>query len=125
MIYGPETRRYFQFSQDSLPPYHQYYLRKIVDLLRQERVPLTFLNIPQFSERKNVGVTERENWPATLQVDVPLVGIAPAELFTGLSDDQIRFMYYDEHMNVNGSEFFTRAVAPAILKIYAAQTENK
>ena len=39
--------------------------------------------------------------------------------FRDLDDDTVRLLYYNQHLNVNGSRFFTQAVLPAISKVFA------
>ncbi len=118
LIYSPDTREQYEFINDEITLYQYHYIQKLAEMLESRQIPLIMVNIPQHSERHNTKIIERRNWSESLNMDIPLVGIPPATLFAGLSDEEIKRLYYDEHTNVNGSEFFTRAVLPAILKIY-------
>ena len=44
--------------------------------------------------------------------------IRPNELFESMSDDSIKYFYYDEHLNSNGNEYFTASIFPAIAEFY-------
>jgi hypothetical protein len=124
LVYSSDTRDNFQFTGVNLPPYHQFYLIKIVELLKRYRSPLAMINIPQYSEHSSQKVLEENFWPAILGCDVPLIGVPPAALYGGLNEDQIRKLHYNEHMNKNGSEFFTRTVMPAILETYVKYAQD-
>ncbi len=118
MIYSPAVQDRFEFTNAEIAPYQNYCLQKLVELLKEKRVPLAMINIPQHSESRNQKTVERKNWAQVFDMDIPLVGVQPAILFDGLNDEQVKLLYYNEHLNINGNEFFTRVVLPAILEIY-------
>jgi hypothetical protein len=118
LIYSPATQDQFQFTNDEITFYQNHYLKKLVELLKREQVSLAMVNIPQYSEKESVKVIERIDWSKSFGVDVPLIGIPPATLFGGLSEEDIKKLHYNEHMNKNGNEFFTRTILPAILEVY-------
>ena len=67
-------------------------------------------------------IQEREFWPDVLHADVTMMGIPPATLFAGLTDDDVRKLYYNPtHLNKNGQEYFTQIITPRLLEIYADQ----
>jgi hypothetical protein len=51
-----------------------------------------------------------------------MIGIPPATLFTGLTDEEIRKLYSDPvHLNENGQIFFTTVMTPILLKLYESK----
>ncbi len=119
MIYSPRTKDQFDFTKDEIPFYQNLFLEKLVETCGQEQIPLVILNIPQHTERHSRRVIERKEWTNSLKSDVSLVGVPPAVLFAGLSEEEIdRLRFDDAHFNANGSEFFTRTILPAILEVY-------
>jgi hypothetical protein len=119
MIFSDRNKGRFHFTNDEIPFYQNLFLLKLVELCRRKQVPLAMLNIPQSPERYSDKVLELKNWKASFGEDVPIIGIPPAVLFAGLSDDDLDKLRFDDaHLNANGSEFFTRAVVPAILEVY-------
>lgn len=118
LTYSPATREQFEFTNERIPFYQNHYLKKLVELLKSKQVPLMMINVPQHTERRNAKAIEIQNWSETLGFEVPLIGIPPATLFAGLSEEEIKRLYYNEHMNINGNGFFTRAILPGILEVY-------
>ena len=119
MILSRRNPEQFRSVHDEVPFYQKLFLEQIVDLCRRKQVALVMLNIPQHAERHSDQVLERMDWKASFGDDVPVIGIPPTLLFSGLSEmDQERLRFDDAHFNANGSEFFTRAVLPAILEVY-------
>lgn len=119
LVYSSSTADRFEFLNDPIGDYQEHYFEKIIELLRAENVPIMIINIPQYTERHSSRIFERENWNTKFQTPIPLVGIQPSVLFSGLSDEEIELLYFDDsHFNVNGNEYFTAAILPGILKAY-------
>ena len=109
----------FNFNGDPLGPYHQHWAREIGNLARQYNVPFAMIHIPEDVEKGSTRITERMYWPAVIGLpDAPIIGVPSATLFRDTPADQIQNYYYDQHFNDNGKEFYTRAVAPAVLYLY-------
>ena len=65
-------------------------------------------------------VEEYSDWEKAFGVPLDLVGVPGATLFAGMSNDDIGQLYFDRlHFNVNGRQFFTRVITPALLELYA------
>jgi len=80
------------------------------------------VHIPTFNERHSTVVSMPVFWPDALQAEVTMIGIPPATLFKGLSDDEIRQLYSNPlHLNQNGQDYFTALMTPNLLKIYESQ----
>jgi len=55
--------------------------------------------------------------------DWPVIGISMTQLFKGMSFDEMKDFYSNEsHLNVVGAKVFTRAMMPAVLKLYDQAT---
>ncbi|MBI5772286.1 MAG: hypothetical protein HZA89_00915 [Verrucomicrobia bacterium] len=118
MIYRDATRSSFRFYQEPMPPYQMHFVRLIGQLLRETKVPVAILHIPHACERKVDAVEERLNWPELLGVSALLIGVPPARLFAGLGDEEIKRLYSSDHLNDNGNAYFTRAVTPALVRVF-------
>jgi hypothetical protein len=119
LIFSGDTAGNFQFTDDDLPTYQENYLRELISLLKKENVPLSIINVPQYNERSNTKVFERFNWTTKFGENIPLIGIAPAQLFQDLTPDEVERLHCDPyHFNANGNAYFTHAVLPAIIQVY-------
>lgn len=119
MIYLTARPGRFEFSNTLIPRHQDRYLEELVKMLKSENVPLAMINLPGYKERHESKVSEWQDWSKRFGRETPIIGIPPSILFAGLSEDEIERLYCDtEHFNINGNEFFTRAVLPAILKVY-------
>jgi hypothetical protein len=118
-VYSPETKTNFDFSSAGLPPMQLHFVQKFAALAQEKGCKLVVLHAPFFDERHSPVITEPVFWPDALPADVTMMGIPPATLFRGLTDDQVRKLYSDPiHLNQNGEKYFTRVVTPALLKVY-------
>ncbi len=121
-IYSRETKAPFAFSSAGLPPMQLYFARKLAALARQHGCRLVVVHIPTFDERRSPVISMPAFWPDALRADVTMIGIPPATLFKGLSDDEIRRLYANPlHLNKNGQDYFTALMTPNLLKIYESQ----
>ena len=47
------------------------------------------------------------------------MGIPPAVLFRGMSDDTVQGLYADPvHLDATGQAYFTRVITPMLLQVY-------
>jgi hypothetical protein len=117
-IYSAATSAHFRFTETAIPLYQRVFLERIATLAKEHDTTLVFLDIPTFTERKNQTSSEQLCWPRELPGRVRVVGVSPADLFAGLSDNQVQRLYFDEgHFNANGQRFFTEAVASALIQV--------
>ncbi len=121
-IYSDLTKTNFQFPQEPPKPMQVVFLRKVAKLAREHHVKLVYLNFPWSTEMRSATVNPNAFWPDVLQQDCPMVGMPPAKLFAGLSDEEVLKLYWEyRHLNENGQKFFTPVVTPALVQLY----ENK
>lgn len=119
LIYSPSTEDDFRFTNEELPPHQDHYLTEFMRLLRERDIPLAVLNVPQYSERSNDKAVERFDWSAKFGSHVPLIGVSPKTLFAGLDESEVELLHCDrEHFNLNGNEYFTRSIIPALLTVH-------
>ncbi len=114
----------FQFNGPPVPSWQLHFARKFAALAQEHGVKLVMLHMPVIKEKENetAFVNERENWPKVLQADITMVGVPPAVFFKGMSDDNARQIFDDiVHLNKNGQDYFTHALTPRLLEIYATQ----
>jgi hypothetical protein len=74
--------------------------------------------LPLYDLRALNVIEDREYWPSYTKDRLTMIGVPNAKLFGGLTGEQITRLYYDNHLNANGMDYFTRAVLPGILKAY-------
>jgi hypothetical protein len=117
-IYSTANSARFGFTETAIPLYQRVFLERVAALAKEHDTTLVFLDIPTFTERRNQTSSEHLCWPRELPGRVRVVGVAPAALFSGLSDAQVQRLYFDEgHFNANGQRFFTAAVARALIQV--------
>lgn len=117
MIHGQGGAGKFRFLDRRPNDYQWRFLQRLAALLRQHKVQVIFLNTPMPEERANEFVQERLRWMDIFGPDTRVVGVAPARLFAGMSEEDLYLHYYDQHLNRNGREYFTKAILPALLSI--------
>lgn len=118
MVYEQGGAGKFQFLNRRPNDYQWRFLQRLAALLRQHRVQVIFLNTPMPEERANDFVRERLPWMTIFGPGTRVVGVPPAQLFAGMSEQDFYRHYYDQHLNRNGREYFTKAILPALLAIY-------
>ncbi len=118
MIYSERIANTYRFSQRPIVPYKRHILTEMVNLARIYGVSLAHVQIPRYRDWQSEFIDERFIWSEYFGADIPMIGIPPAKLFRGFSAEDVEKLYYNEHLNKNGREFFTRAALPAILRIY-------
>jgi hypothetical protein len=122
-VLSPDTGTNFLFfDYGRLPLYTQlHFIRKLNELTSQHDCKLVVVHIPTFEERRATYVSMFEALPRLLP-EATVIGIPPATLFDGMSDDEIRKLYSDSvHLNENGQRFFTTMMMPTLLKLYESQ----
>jgi hypothetical protein len=121
-VYGPQTKAQFTFSDAGLPQVQLYFARKLAAVAKAHGCKLVVVHIPTFVERRSTVVSMPILWPGALGTDVAVMGIPPATMFKGMSDDDIRKLYSNPlHLNQNGQDYFTALMAPNLVKIYESQ----
>lgn len=119
LIYSSTTKANFRFKDEQLSIHQNHYLEKLIELLKEKEVPLVMLNVPQHSEKNSDKAIELQDWSKRFGMGIPLIGIPPTVLFKGLSEKEVEKLHSDrEHFNMNGNEYFTRTILPAILEVY-------
>jgi hypothetical protein len=118
MIYSAETKDRWSYEGGSLFPYAENFDRKLVALAAEHHIPLVALSVPLQSRAEHRQIMELTNWSTYFGVPIRMVGVPPAELFAGLSADEIKKLYWNDHFNANGSRYFTKAIMPALLQLY-------
>jgi len=119
-LYSSTSKDQFQFTGPPTPAAHLHFAKKLAALAQANGVKLVWLHIPKANEPRTSTVPERECWPEILPGGVTLMGIPPATLWAGLSDEDVFKLFYNNaHLNKNGQEYFTRGITPALLELYA------
>jgi hypothetical protein len=132
-IFSAASPGSFQFANEPLPAWQKHFSKKFAAKAAQSGCSLVLLDIPLLDTNRPAVLRERAFWPDLLHCDISILGIPPARLFAGLSDDEIFRLYanaghrnnaYASHLNRNGQEYFTKLITPSILKLYESQTNH-
>lgn len=118
-VYSESTKDQWRFENRNLPVWQPHFARQFVGLARQKGCQVVMLHLPSLEEARSAVVPEREFWPGDLGTNVILAGIPGAVMTAGLTEDQIRLLYFDpRHFNQNGQDFFTAMLTPTLLHLY-------
>jgi len=122
-VYSPAEKNDFVFSRTALPAWQVHFARKLAELARTNGCQLVMLQLPVLADAPAQAITERACWPEVFQADLPLVGIPPAKLFAGLTDEQLHWLFTNgAHFNQNGMDYFTTLITPALITLYENHT---
>ncbi|HLX71592.1 MAG TPA: hypothetical protein VKV04_18420 [Verrucomicrobiae bacterium] len=118
-VYSEATSAEFQFPQAPMQPMQAAFIRKVADLAREHHVQMVYLYVPRSTEMRAATVNPNAYWPDFFPDGLTMMGIPPAKLFAGLSDDDTLKLYWEyRHLNINGQEYFTPVVTPALVQVY-------
>jgi len=123
-IYSPERRNDFSFGRKPLPDWQIHFCQKLAELARTNNCKLAMLTIPVLADAPDKAIGERTYWPDIFGGDFSLIGIPPATLLSGLTDEQLHKLFFNRwHLNVNGMNYFTPLITPALLQIFPAPSQ--
>jgi len=118
MIYDESSDAgWFRFSGEPPGDYQLNMLAKIAALASEHGTRIVVLNIPIDADKGNPFVVERMDWSKLLATHVTLVGIPAAVLFQQVSGGDFYHFYVDQHLNLNGRRYFTKAIIPALKRL--------
>jgi hypothetical protein len=122
-IYSPQAQSQFRFAGPPTSQWQLEFAKRFATLAKDHGTKLVFLHLcPVYSsnETTNPYIEEREDWSKILG-DVPMVGIPPAKLYSGIDPDDLpKFFYTPDlcHYNRNGERYFTRIITPTLIQLY-------
>ena len=124
-VYSAETKTNFQFSSEPLPAWQVHFAQLFITLAAEHDCRLVLLHIPTVDESREPLIQERSFWPDNSGGNLWLLGVPPAKMFGGLTDDEVLKLYVNPgHLNKNGQEYFTRLITPALLTAYETTTNH-
>ena len=119
VIYSPATKTSFTFSTRPLPAYETHFMQLLSVLTDRRDCQLMLLHIPVVDEARSPRIEEQTFWPEWLGTNLVMLGVPPAKMFGGLTDDEVQKLYFNPgHLNKNGQSYFTSLVLPSLLQIY-------
>jgi hypothetical protein len=125
LIYSQRTSFTFHFDGPPLNGLQLHFLRKTAELTRAYHIPLVILHMPSPTEHASGIVPDRQLMPEILGDGVFFAGVSSAGMFENTPDSQFFDYFYDEHMNRNGKELYTRTIAPALIGIYRGYADSR
>jgi hypothetical protein len=118
-IYSPAATNDFQLGREPLPAWQVHFAGKLSELAQTHGCRLVMLTIPVLADAPVAAIRERASWPEIFHGDFWMIGIPPAKLFAGLTDQQLHWLFTNSgHFNKNGMTYFTPLITPALLQIY-------
>ena len=118
-VYSPATRTNFEITNEPIPAWQVHFMRLLSALAGQHGCQLVLLNIPGVQDVHTQRIEERAFWPEIFGTNLVMLGVPPARMFHGLSDEDVRRLYYNPwHLNKNGQTYFTSLIEPALLQLY-------
>ena len=112
----------FVFLTHAMPDWQSHFARQFGRLAKAYGVQLVLLHLPVMAERNSPVITESCYWPDLLETQVAMLGVPAGRLFAGLSESEVDKLYFDPvHFNLNGQEYFTKLITPALLQLYESQ----
>lgn len=107
-------------------PFQQHFIRQTIRMLKNYRIPMLTLVVPLFAKSPQspeppVNPIQDKvmlrSFEAEPRDDETIVGLSQAALFPGLSPEQVKSFYANEHhFNRRGAEHFTRSLVPVFEK---------
>jgi hypothetical protein len=123
-LYSSATKDKFHFLSLPISQLQLHFARKFVELAKKNGTKIVFLNVPFFSDMKSSTIIETEPWSQILGTETTIMGIPPATLFAGISDQDVQKLYFNAyHLNKNGQRYFTSIIAPTLIDLYDAQNK--
>ena len=117
--FGPGTASRFAFTGPPSSSYQRDQVKALARLCREKGTKLVAVSMPVPADRTNPAVRERENLSDLAGEPVTMIGVPGQQLFEGLTEDQVRRLYYDPvHLNANGADRLTALIAPVLAGIY-------
>jgi hypothetical protein len=123
-VYSEATRQSFDFSKGFVYPMQAAFARKIRTLAREHQVKLVCLHLPLSEEMKSPQIEEPVFWPDFFGNNLTMVGIPPAKLFGGMTEENMLKLFYGGHLNQNGQKYFTSLITPSLVQIYEDQAQH-
>lgn len=119
VIFSAATQTNFAFASAPVPDWQKHFAVKFAELCREKDVRPVMLHLPLLAEARSPVLAQRTDWPGIFGDNFRLLGVPPARMFGGLTDEEVRKLYADPvHFNRNGQEFFTTLIAPALFQIH-------
>jgi hypothetical protein len=118
LIYSTKTQEHWQFSHKALGVYEHDLWSRLVEKFKSSGTQVVILHIPQYDRYDSKKIPERLDWSKEFGTSVSLVGVPESELFAKLKGEDIQKLYFNNHLNRNGSRYFTESITPALIELY-------
>lgn len=121
-IYSPATATNFDFSQKPLPAYENQFTRLTAKLAETHQCQLVLLHVPDINEARLSLIHELAFWPNLFDTNLVMLGVPPARMFAGLTDEEVRQLFFNPgHLNQNGQAYFTQLITPMLIELYLSK----
>ena len=121
IIFRGKPSANFAPTASALLEFEKHFALKTLNLARAHHAKLVFVQ-PPFLNQGNTQIAVRSDLPELYGSELAFIGIPDTILFKGLNQSDLDEMFYDsQHLNANGSTWFTKSIAPAVLKLFREQ----
>jgi hypothetical protein len=125
-VYAAGTKTSYDFTHEPLPAWQVHFARKLGELAHAHQCRLVVLNLPVLADAPQKTIRERACWPEVFQADLAMLGIPPAKLFDGLTDEKLHWLFTNSsHFNANGMDYFTPLITPALLEVFGGAANRR
>jgi hypothetical protein len=116
-FYRDATDDGFVYFYGEYTAYQTAFLKQIDQIVTAQGGIFAMVSTPVLADGLSDKAFIRPLWHAEPR-SWPQFGIATARLFKGLSDEEAHAFYYNEyHLNASGAKLYSRAIAPALVKL--------
>jgi hypothetical protein len=118
VVYAPSTQARFKFTGTNRPAWEASFAQRLTALWRADGVQSVMVSLPSLTEARSSVILEKAYWPEFFP-DTSLLGIPPAEIFSQMTEAELRKIYADTwHFNQNGQIYYTSLITPALIQLY-------
>ncbi len=118
LIYSKASPSRFHFETRKLASFDEVMVQKFFKVAKDYGIKVAVVSVPTIIQVRQDFVYQRLYWPDFLAEPVPMIGVVPREIFKAWDQKSIEKFYYGDHLNQNGSRYFTRAIAPGFEKVF-------
>jgi hypothetical protein len=99
--------------------YQLKYIRTFLAIAQQHGCSVVFLHMPDENEYGDSTIPQLADWGKVIGPNYQMIGVPSAELFSGLTRDQMLHFFSDDvHFNYNGSRDFTDKILAGLIQAY-------
>lgn len=121
-----KTENHYDSVEPEFSKYQFHFLNKWLKAAADAGIAVVDLHTPKFEELNSVHTPVAVDWSKKGFRNIFSAGLPAKKVFEGKSVENLKNYYYDQaHLNQNGNEYFTRAIAPAITEFFVENVKTR